>query len=45
MTEVFEIKQPRYNLLSEASDFERENFKSTYYGIQSMRHLGPKIWK
>ena len=45
MTEVFEIKQPHYNLRSEASHFKRENVKSTHYGIQSMRHLGPKIWK
>ena len=44
MTEVFEIKEPHYNLRSEASHFKRENVKSTHYGIQSMRHLGPKIW-
>ena len=44
MTEVFEIKEPHYNLHSEASHFKRENVKSTHYGIQSMRHLGPKIW-
>ena len=41
MTEVFEIKEPHYNLRSEASHFKRENVKST---IQSMRHLGRKIW-
>ena len=34
MTEVFEI----------ASQFKRENVKSTHYGIQSVRHLGPTIW-
>ena len=45
MTEVFEIKEPHYNLRSEASHFKRENVKSTHYGIQSVRHLGPKIWK
>ena len=44
MTEVFEIKEPHYNLRSESSHFKRENFKSTHYGIQSVRHLGPKIW-
>ena len=44
MTEVFEIKEPHYNLRSEASHFKRENVKSTHYGIQSVRHLGPKIW-
>ena len=44
MTEDFEIKEPHYNLRSEASDFRRENVKSTHYGIQSVRHLRPKIW-
>ena len=43
MTEVFETKEPNYNLRSEASHFKRESVKSTDYGIQSMRHLGPKI--
>ena len=44
MIEVFEIKKPHYNLHSEASHFKRKNVKSTHYGIQSMRHIGPKIW-
>ena len=44
MTEVFEIKVLHYNLRSEASYFKRENVKSTHYGIQSVQHLGPKIW-
>ena len=44
MAEVFEIKEPHYNLHSKASHFKRENVKSTHYGIQSVRHLGPKIW-
>ena len=44
MTEVSGIKEPQYNLSSEASHFERENVKSTHYGIPSVRHLGPKIW-
>ena len=29
---------------SEASHFKREDVKSTHYGIQSVRNLGPKIW-
>ena len=45
MTEVFEIKEPHYNLRSEASHFRRENVKSIHYIIQSVRHLGSKIWK
>ena len=43
MTEVFEIKEPHYNLSSEAGHFKREIVKFTHYGIQSVRHLGPKI--
>ena len=33
-TEVFEIKEPNYNLRSDASHFKRENFKSTHCSIQ-----------
>ena len=44
MIEVFEVKEPHYTLRSEASHFKREDVKSTHYGIQSVRHLGPKIW-
>ena len=44
MTEGFEIKEPHYNLRSKASHCKGENVRSTHYGIQSVRHLGPKIW-
>ena len=44
VTVVFEIKEPRYNLRFEAGRFKIENVKSTRYGIQSVGHLGPKIW-
>ena len=44
MTEVFEIKQTHYNLGSESKHFKRANIKSSHYGIQSVRQLGPKIW-
>ena len=44
MTEVFEMKEPHYNLRFEASHFKTENVKSTHYRIQSVRHFGPKIW-
>ena len=44
MTDVFEIKEPHYNLRSEASHFKTEEVKSTYYGIQSVQYLGPKMW-
>ena len=44
MTEAFKIQEPHYNLRFEASHFKRENVKSTHYGIQSVQHLGPKIW-
>ena len=43
MTEVFQIKEPHYNLGSDASRFKRENFKFTHYGIQSnMEYSTPK---
>ena len=42
MREVFKIKEPFYNLRSEATHFKRENVKSTNHGIQSVRHLGQK---
>ena len=35
MTEVFKIKERHNNLRSDASNFKRENVKSTHYGIQS----------
>ena len=44
MAEVFEIKEPHYNLRSEASHFKRENIKSANCGMQSVRYSGSKIW-
>ena len=39
-----EIKEPHCDLRSEASHFKKENVKSSHYGIQSVRHLGPTKW-
>ena len=39
MAEVFEIKEPHYDVRSEASHIKRENVKSTHYDIRSVRHL------
>ena len=44
MTELFEIKELHYNLRLEGNHFKRANVKSSHHGIQSARHLGPKIW-
>ena len=33
MTEVFEIKEPHYNLSSDTSHFKRANVKIIHYGI------------
>ena len=44
MKKVFEIQNPAYNFRSEAIHFKRENVKTTHYGIQLVRYLGPKIW-
>ena len=43
MIQVFKTKEPDNNLGSKPSPFKRENVKSPHYGIQSVRHLGPKI--
>ena len=44
MKQVFDFQEPYYNLRSETSQFRRENIKTTHYGIQSAKFLGPKIW-
>ena len=44
MTGFFEIKEPHYNLRSEASHIKRKKVKSTHHGTQSVRHLGRKVW-
>ena len=44
MKQVFAFQQPYYKLRSEISQFRRENTKTTHYGIQSAKFLGPKIW-
>ena len=42
--EVFEIQNHTYNFRSEATHFKRENVKTTHYGIQSVKYVGPIIW-
>ena len=44
MKQVSDFQEPYYNLRSETSQFRRENIKTTHYGIQSVKFLGPKIW-
>ena len=38
------FQEPYCNLRSDTSQFRRENIKTTHYGIQSVKFLGPKIW-
>ena len=45
MNDIFELQNPSYNLRSSCDQFRRENVKTVHYGIQSVIHLGPKIWK
>ena len=45
MKDVFELKEPPYNLRSESNHFTRRNVKTTYYGLSSMKHLAPQIWE
>ena len=44
MKQVFDFREPYYNLCSETSQFRRENIKAAHYGIQSVKFLGPKLW-
>ena len=43
MKHVFDFQEPYYSLSSETSQSRRENLKTTYYGIQSIKLLGPKM--
>ena len=43
MKDVFELKEPPYNLQSESNHFTRRNVKTTYYGLSSIKHLAPQI--
>ena len=45
MKDVFELKEPSYNLRSESNHFTRRNVKTTYYGLSSIKHLAPQIWE
>ena len=44
MKHVFDFQEPYYSFSSETSQSRRENLKTTYYGIQSVKLLGPNIW-
>ena len=43
MKDVFELKEPLYNLRSESNHFTRRNVKTTYYGLLSIKDLAPQI--
>ena len=43
MKDVFELKEPPYNLRSESNQFTSQNVKTTYYGLSSIKHLAPQI--
>ena len=45
MKDVFELKEPPYNLRSESNQFTRRNVKTTYYGLLSIKYLALKIWE
>ena len=38
MKDVFELKEPPYNLRSESNHFTRRNIKTTYYDLLSIKH-------
>ena len=39
MKDVFELKEPPYNLRSESNHFTRQNVKTIYHGLLSIKHL------
>ena len=43
MKQAFDSQLSYYNLPCETSQFRSENIKTTHYGIQSVKFLGPKI--
>ena len=45
MKDVFEFKEPPYNLRSDSNHFTRRNVKTNYYGLLSIKHLAPQIWE
>ena len=45
MKDVFELKEPPYNLRSESNHSARRNVKTTYYGLLSIKHLASQIWE
>ena len=45
MKDVFELKEPPYNLRSESNHFTRRNVRTAYYGLSSIKHLAPQIWE
>ena len=45
MNDVFELKELPYNLRSESNHYARQNVKTTYYGLLSIKHLAPQIWE
>ena len=45
MKDVFELKEPSYNLRSESNHFTRRNVETTYYGLLSIKHLTQQIWE
>ena len=45
MKDVFELKEPPYNLRSASNHFTHRNVKTTYYGVSSVKHLAPQIWE
>ena len=44
MKQVFDLQEPYHNLCCVNSQLRRENIKTTHYGIQSAKFIGPKIW-
>ena len=45
MEDIFELKEPPFNLRSESNYYTRRNFKTTYFGLLLIKHLALQIWE
>ena len=45
MKDVFGLRELPYNLRSESNHFTRQNVKTAYYGLLSIKHLAPQLWE
>ena len=45
LQEIFELREPPYNLRDKRKHFWKKKIRTTKYGLQSIKYLAPKIWE